>query len=440
MLLLFFFSLQLLFLNFAFFVQSFNFSNFQPGLSPFSNDTTLKNLIVLKEKLDKKWINELGSKFLQLAQMFVISGDIRKEIYDELVERDLIKYIEKDVMCKAQALENMQLNPPSWGLARISQRELPLNESFVYGSTSGKGVDVYVVDTGINLNHEDLDNRASWGKSIGDLPKVDDNGHGTFTAGIIGGQKYGVAKKANLIAVKALDASGVGYTSAVLEALGWIYAHHKKTGKRLSVVNLSLDAPFNRVLNDAIQQASKVGLIIVTAAGNGDENGIPQDACEYSPASSDYSITVGATAQDDAIAHFSNFGKCVTLFAPGVNVVSLAHTDNRSVKELSGTSFAAPHVTGIIAVMISEFQNITAVEVKQKLLEMSTVGKLKRISEFPESPNALLFSGAASNPAYTGGVIVDQEVSMKSGQSKAAASAVGWNIFLFILSALVINL
>lgn len=114
MLLLFFFSLQLLFLNFAFFVQSFNFSNFQPGLSPFSNDTTLKNLIVLKEKLDKKWINELGSKFLQLAQMFVISGDIRKEIYDELVERDLIKYIEKDVMCKAQALENMQLNPPSW--------------------------------------------------------------------------------------------------------------------------------------------------------------------------------------------------------------------------------------------------------------------------------------------------------------------------------------
>lgn len=306
---------------------------------------------------------------------------------------------------------------------------------------------------GINLNHEDLDNRASWGKSIGDLPKVDDNGHGTFTAGIIGGQKYGVAKKANLIAVKALDASGVGYTSAVLEALGWIYAHHKKTGKRLSVVkyvqllrsvvtcySLSLDAPFNRVLNDAIQQASKVGLIIVTAAGNGDENGIPQDACEYSPASSDYSITVGATAQDDAIAHFSNFGKCVTLFAPGVNVVSLAHTDNRSVKELSGTSFAAPHVTGIIAVMISEFQNITAVEVKQKLLEMSTVGKLKRISEFPESPNALLFSGAASNPAYTGGVIVDQEVSMKSGQSKAAASAVGWNIFLFILSALVINL
>ncbi|KAJ3367177.1 hypothetical protein GGF31_007674 [Allomyces arbusculus] len=236
--------------------------------------------------------------------------------------------------------------PRNWGLDRIDQPALPLDG--VYTSPclprdANRSIVNYVVDTGIFVKHEEFQGRATWGTTVvSGASDEDKNGHGTFVAGIIGGRTCGVYKQAQLVAVKALDDKGQGSTSDVITALQWI-ANQVGTSDQVAIVNLSIGGFYSRSLNDAVNAGAKNGLIMIVAAGN---EGI--NACLTSPASATGAIAVGATDRDDRIARFSNIGACVEILAPGVNVTSASIRSKTAYVTESGTSFASPHVAGLL--------------------------------------------------------------------------------------------
>lgn len=251
-----------------------------------------------------------------------------------------------------------------WGLKRLSKSsgnpEQSLKsifafeeDSYRYPSSAGQDVDVYIIDTGINVDHEDFEGRATWGKTIPlfDLD-IDGNGHGTHCAGTIGSKTYGVAKKANLIAVKVLRTSGFGTNSDVIKGVEWVTKQHRRKsrkGERKSVANMSLGGGRSVTLEKAVDRAVDSGVHFAVAAGNDAE-----DACEYSPAAASGPVTVGASTSSDTMAYFSNYGKCVDIFAPGLDIKSTWIGSKDAVNTISGTSMASPHVAGVLALYLGE--------------------------------------------------------------------------------------
>ena len=248
-----------------------------------------------------------------------------------------------------------------WGLARISHRhKLKFSTFNVYPfeDPAGLGVDAYVIDTGVNIEHEDLEGRAIWGKTIPDDPDKDLNGHGSHVAGTIAGRTYGVAKNATIIAVKVLGAGGSGTMSDVVAGVVWAAeaaatkardeAAKKGSKHKGSVANMSLGGGNSPSLDQAVNAAVDTGLHFAVAAGNDNK-----DACTFSPAAAKKPITVGASTIQDERAYFSNHGKCVDIFAPGLNIKSIWNTGKHSVNTISGTSMASPHIAGLAAYFLS---------------------------------------------------------------------------------------
>lgn len=320
----------------------------------------------------------------------------------------LVKFVEADSLVFATDFET-QIGAP-WGLSRISHREglgLDTFNKYMYDDTAGDGVTVYVIDTGININHEDFEGRAHWGKTIPlDDPDVDGNGHGTHCAGTIASKHYGVAKKANVVAVKVLKSNGSGTTSDVLKGVEFVTMSHYKASRRRkrgfkgSVANMSLGGGKSPSLDMAVNAAVDAGVHFAVAAGN--EN---QNACNGSPASAENAITVGASTLGDARAYFSNWGKCVDVFAPGLNILSTYIGSNNATATLSGTSMASPHVAGLLAYFLSlqpsydsEFFHlgkITPFYLKKKLIDYGTKDILTDLVE--ETPNILVYNGGGRN-------------------------------------------
>ncbi len=261
-----------------------------------------------------------------------------------------------------------QTPTPSWGLDRVDQRSLPLNRSYVYTRTAST-VDVYVVDTGVYGGHTDFGGRVRPGKDTIDDDSVpqDCNGHGTHVAGTTGGTRYGVAKKARIVAVRVLGCDGAGDTSAVVKGLDWVVRHHR--AGQPAVVNLSLGGPVSEAMDAAVRAVMTDGVSVVVAAGNDDA-----DACSSSPGRVPGVITVAASDRSDARASFSNFGSCVDLFAPGVDIVS-TWRDGRT-RTLSGTSMATPHVTGAVALFLSLHPTARPSTVQSQILKNTSKGKV----------------------------------------------------------------
>ncbi|KAG2218601.1 hypothetical protein INT45_013909, partial [Circinella minor] len=259
---------------------------------------------------------------------------------------EAIHYYVKDIPMSLQEL--VQSNPPSWGLDRIDQRNGKLNQQYRFPTSQGRDVNIYILDTGVT-RHDDLKDRITYGPSfINEEDTIGDpNGHGTFVAGVCCGTEYGVAKKANIISIKTLDSEGNGMLSDLLKGLSYVVEQHISQNNSKSIVNLSLGAFYNQAANDAIENAISLGIHVTIAAGNYGE-----DACKYSPGSASGAVTVGATDPDDSIASYSNFGQCVDIFAPGTDIVSIWNDDDEHT--MSGTSMAAPHVSGVMALFLSE--------------------------------------------------------------------------------------
>ncbi|CAE6390915.1 unnamed protein product [Rhizoctonia solani] len=220
-------------------------------------------------------------------------------------------------------------------------------------SANGSGTDIYAIDTGVNVGHEDFGGRAHYGESFIEGESADDeNGHGTHTAATAAGKKFGVATGAKIIAVKVLDKRGSGETSGVISGVCWAYGSFKKT-KRPSVATMSLGGLPSPSLDYAVEQAIEGGLHFTVAAGNEDK-----PAESTSPAKVEPANTVGAVDSNNEKASFSNYGKSVDVWAPGVRILSAWIGSSSATKILSGTSMATPHVAGILAVMLSRCENL----------------------------------------------------------------------------------
>lgn len=296
-----------------------------------------------------------------------------------------------------------------WGLARISHRKslsFGTFNKYLYAAEGGEGVDAYVIDTGTNTDHVDFEGRAKWGKTIpvGD-EDVDGNGHGTHCSGTIAGKKYGVAKKANVYAVKVLRSNGSGSMSDVVKGVEFAADRHgqqvkaakdgKRKGFKGSVANMSLGGGKTSALDAAVNAAVKAGIHFAVAAGNDNA-----DACNYSPAAAELPVTVGASTFDDDRAYFSNYGKCTDIFAPGLNILSTWIGSEYAVNTISGTSMASPHICGLLAYYLSlqpssdseySLAAITPKKLKEALISISTEGAL---SDMPaNTPNKLAWNG-----------------------------------------------
>ncbi|WP_203783307.1 S8 family peptidase, partial [Asanoa ferruginea] len=242
-----------------------------------------------------------------------------------------------------------QTNPPSWGLDRIDQRNLPLNQSYTYPNTASN-VHAYIIDTGIRTTHQQFGGRAVSGFDAVDGGAADDcNGHGTHVSGTVGGSAYGVAKGVQLVAVRVLNCQGSGTNAQVVGGIDWVTANAIKP----AVANMSLGGGANTAIDNAVNSAINSGVTFAIAAGNGNTLGVRQNACNYSPARVPNAITVGATQNNDAAASFSNFGTCVDILAPGVNITSSWSTNDTATNTISGTSMATPHVAGAAALVLS---------------------------------------------------------------------------------------
>lgn len=283
------------------------------------------------------------------------------------------------------------LNPqpgPSWGLDRIDQRNLPLDQEYAY-ENDGQGVDVYVIDTGILPTHHEFVGRAFPVFDAIDVEGagIDCNGHGSHVAGIIGGQTYGVAQSVRLFGVRVLNCQGTGTWSNVIDGVNFVTWHRKQTAQqgRPAVANMSLGGEVNRAADAAVRNSIRAGVTYVVAAGNGNS-----DVSGYSPANVVEAITVGATNEFDFRAEFSNFGATLDVFAPGVFIPSAWIGDNDMIAYASGTSMAAPFVTGVVAQYLQINRTASPAAVRSALVGISTTGVVNNSPR--ETPNRLLYT------------------------------------------------
>lgn len=302
----------------------------------------------------------------------------------------------------------VEKNAP-WGLARISHRDsLTFSDfnKYLYAADAGEGVDVYVIDTGTYIDHVDFEGRAHWGKTIPEGDEDEDgNGHGTHCSGTIAGKKYGVAKKANVYAVKVLRSNGSGSMQDVVKGVEWAADAHTqkvkkgKKGFKGSAANMSLGGGKSPALDRAVNGAVAAGIHFAVAAGNDNA-----DSCNYSPAAAENAITVGASALDDSRAYFSNYGKCNDIFAPGLSIISTWIGSKYGVNTISGTSMASPHIAGLLAYYLSlqpsadsayAVADITPKKMKENILSIATVGALTDVPA--DTKNILAWNGGGSS-------------------------------------------
>ncbi|WP_059009871.1 S8 family peptidase [Streptomyces specialis] len=329
--------------------------------------------------------------------------------------------VESVVQNRTFTIDAAQPAPPSWGLDRIDQRALPLNQSYSYPDTAGRGVTAYIIDSGVRVSHRDFGGRARNGYDAVDDDNVaqDGNGHGTHVAATVAGTSYGVAKRADIVAVRVLDDSGSGTTAQVVAGIDWVTRNAVKP----AVANMSLGGGIDSALDTAVRNSIASGVTYVVAAGNENAN-----ASGYSPARVTEAITVGATTSTDARSGYSNYGSVLDLFAPGSNIVSAWNSGDTATRVLSGTSMAGPHVTGAAALYLAGNPAATPAAVSAALKNGATTGVVT--DPGTGSPNRLLATGAGSAPTNATDVAIRDHATAESritvtGVSGRAPAALG---------------
>jgi subtilisin family serine protease len=253
-----------------------------------------------------------------------------------------VDFVEQDRVIRAATDQSW---PPSWGLDRIDQETRGLDRQYSYPDQGASGVTAYIMDTGVRITHQEFGGRAVSGFDAIDGGTADDcNGHGTHAAGIVGGTTFGVAKSVRLVAVRVLDCTGAGTTASVVAGVDWV----TRNATLPAVVNMSFSGGASDAMDQAVTNSYNAGLAFSVSAGN---NG--GDACNYAPARIRVATTVASIDQFDDLAPSSNIGPCVDLVAPGVEIRSAWHLHDFQENVASGTSMAAAHVTGAIALQLS---------------------------------------------------------------------------------------
>lgn len=350
-----------------------------------------------------KPLSEVDAKLV--ADQLISSGQVVSAEIDNSVSlqaSDNPEQISRDLLensATAQSLQSIQ-SGGRWGLDRIDQRALPLNGAYEY-DTSGAGVRVYVVDTGVAAANAEIAGRVAAGfDTTGGANGTEDcNGHGTHVSGTIAGTTYGVAKEAVIVPVRVLNCAGQeARNSAIIEGLNWIFQDHLPG--QPAVVNMSLVMNASDSIDFAVRQVIADGVVVVVASGNsGDSLSGSGNACLYSPARVSEAITVNASTSADDDASFSNYGPCTDLYAPGVGIVSGWIGAPSATNTRSGTSMAAPHVAGAAARILSMNPSMTPAQVQEFL--RSTASYVDFGTSHLGDPQLLLFVDPfASNSNY----------------------------------------
>ncbi|MCP4418215.1 MAG: S8 family peptidase [Chloroflexi bacterium] len=316
------------------------------------------------------------------------AAQLSEEGVEELRNRPEVSHIVAD---RYATLSDTQYPTPSWGLDRIDQHDLPLDNRYNYDSY-GAGVHLYIIDSGIRGSHTDFSGRLGNGISfVGGSANEDCSGHGTHVASTTGGSTYGIAKGVTIHSVRIDDCDNITPWTTLISGINWVMANHQSP----SVTNMSWGGGIYPDADTAVSNAIASGVTFVLGAGNDNA-----DACNYSPARVSAAITVGATSANDKRGYYpdpgwglgrgSNIGSCVDIFAPGTSIIAAIHTNDSGSTSKSGTSMAAPHVAGVAALRLGDYPTQTPAQVWAAIRDAATLNHLTNIGS--GSPNRLLFS------------------------------------------------
>jgi len=336
-----------------------------------------------------------GGKKMAIGMKFrAVHLSAGEEGLKELMAHPDVEYVERNQIARAVASVNatkkiscpaVQGEPLSWGQKRVTAQSAgDVLDAYAHDPNWGAGVTVYVLDTGVRITHEEFEGRAEWGANFAGGADQDNNGHGTHCAGTIAGKTYGVAKAAKIVAVKVLSDFGSGSFAGIISGIEWA----AKNGK--GVANMSLGGGYSAALNDAVNAATAEGVLFSNAAGNSN-----RDSCTFSPASAEDGVCVGSTElaskngdQVDSRSSFSNFGSCNDIFAPGSSIISAYRGSDSTYATLSGTSMAAPHVAGVLAIGLQANPGYSPAQLKQWVIDTSMSGLVENAGT--GTPNRLL--------------------------------------------------
>lgn len=329
---------------------------------------------------------QVGGELLHTYQYAIRGMAIRlpSAAVDALRRNPNVQAVTQDAMAFLDATQS----GATWGIDRLDQRALPLSTTYTYNVT-GSGVQAYIIDSGIDINHPDFGGRAQAGVDYVNDGNLDCNGHGTHVAGTVGSNTYGVAKGVTLISARVFPCSGGASYTTVIAAVDWVTGRKLASPATPMVANMSLGGGYYAPVNTAVTNSASAGVVYAISAGN--DSGA--DACTKSPASTPIALTVASSTSSDARSSFSNIGTCVDIFAPGSSIRSTLPNNTTGV--YSGTSMAAPHVAGVAALVLDATPSATVAQVNAAIVDNATANVIT--SAGTGSPNRLLYSliGAA---------------------------------------------